>query len=167
MPRRNQPSSRFSAFAAASHERGGALRASLIFIRDRRFFSPTSSKFLRRRGRAKYPQGKMHYVPGEPPLGIMCLSSIMKEAGHEVSMTDQCHPEYSDEGFADSLRRDCPDLVGVSFLSNMCYPDSNKLSRKSKAALPTAKVVCGGVFATINAREIVATEESVDIVAKG
>ncbi len=104
---------------------------------------------------------------GEPPLGIMYLSSILKETGHEVALTDQCHPEYSDERFLDSLRRDRPDLVGLSFLSNMCYPAARKLSRKIKSALPTAKVVYGGVFSTINAREIIAAEESVDIVARG
>ena len=152
---------------AVSYERGGSLRTSLIFVRDSRFFSPPSSKFLRKRKRAQYPQGKKHYVLGEPPLGIMYLSSVLKEMGHQVSMTDQCHPEYSDEGFVDSLRRDRPEMIGISFLSNMCYPAARRLSRKIKAALPTAKIVYGGVFPTINAREIVATEESVDIVARG
>ncbi len=97
----------------------------------------------------------------------MYLSSALKETGHGVSMTDQCHPEYSDERFVDSLRKDRPDMIGISFLSNMCYPDARKLSRKIKAAVPKAKVVYGGVFPTINARQIVATEESVDIVARG
>jgi len=106
-------------------------------------------------------------VLGEPPLGIMYLSSVLKEMGHEVSMTDQCHPEYSDEGFVDSLRRERPDMVGISFLSNMCYPAARNLSRKIKAALPSTKIVYGGVFPTINARQIVATEKSVDIVARG
>jgi len=87
------------------------LRTSLIFVRDRRFFSLPSSKFLHRREKEAYPQGNKHYVLGEPPLGIMYLSSVLKEMGHEVSMTDQCHPEYSDERFVDSLRRERPDMV--------------------------------------------------------
>jgi radical SAM superfamily enzyme YgiQ (UPF0313 family) len=152
---------------AFSYERGGSLRTSLIFVRDSRFFSAPSSKFLRKRKRARYPQGKKYYVLGEPPLGIMYLSSVLKEMGHQVSMTDQCHPEYSDEGFVDSLRRDRPEMIGISFLSNMCYPAARRLSRKIKGAIPTAKIVYGGVFPTINAREIVASEESVDIVARG
>jgi radical SAM superfamily enzyme YgiQ (UPF0313 family) len=143
------------------------LKTSLIFVRDRRFFSPASAKFLHRRKKAAYPQGKKHYVFGEPPLGIMYLSSVLKEIGHEVSMTDQCHPEYSDERFVDSLRRERPDMVGISFLSNMCYPAARRLSRKIKAALPDTKTVYGGVFPSINAREIVASEDSVDIVARG
>ena len=91
---------------------------------------------------------------GEPPLGIMYLSSVLKEMGHEVSMTDQCHPEYSDERFVDSLRRERPDMVGISFLSNMCYPAARNLSRKIKAALPATKIVYGGVFPTINAQRL-------------
>jgi radical SAM superfamily enzyme YgiQ (UPF0313 family) len=97
----------------------------------------------------------------------MYLSSVLKEMGHEVSMTDQCHPEYSDERFVDSLRREPPDMVGISFLSNMCYPAARNLSRKIKAALPATKIVYGGVFPTINAREIIVAEDSVDIVARG
>ena len=143
------------------------MKTSLIFVRDRRFFSPASAKFLRRRKKAAYPQGKKHYVFGEPPLGIMYLSSVLKVIGHEVSMTDQCHPEYSDERFVDSLTRERPDMVGISFLSNMCYPAARRLSRKIKAALPDTKTVYGGVFPSINAREIVASEHSVDIVARG
>ena len=136
-------------------------------MRDKRFFSPPSSKFLQRRKKTAYPQGNKHYVLGEPPLGIMYLSSVLKEMGHAVSMTDQCHPEYSDESFVDSLRRERPDMVGISFLSNMCYPAARNLSRRIKAALPATKIVYGGVFSTINARRIVVTEKSVDIVARG
>ncbi len=143
------------------------MKTSLIFVRDRRFFSNPSSKFFRHRKHSPYPQGKKHYVLGEPPLGIMYLSSVLKKMGCGVSMTDQCHPEYSDDRFVDSLHRDPPDMVGISFLSNMCYPAACTLSRKIKAALPATTIVYGGVFPTINARKIVATEASVDIVARG
>lgn len=143
------------------------MKASLIFVRDERFFSPPSHKFVHRRKKAPYPQGKKHFVLGEPPLGIMYLSSVLKAMGHEVSMTDQCHPEYTDEGYVGSLEKNPPDMVGISFLSNMCYPAARRLSRKIKAALPSVKIVYGGVFPTINARKIIASEDSVDIVARG
>lgn len=144
------------------------MNAALIFIRDRRFFSRPSAKFLRRRAKRPYPGGKPHYVLGDPPLGIMYLSAVLREAGHGVRLTDQCHPEYSDERFVASLsgpKR--PDLVGISFLSNMCYPAARDLARQVKAALPAARVVLGGVFATINARRIIETEPAVDVVVRG
>ncbi|MFH1723763.1 MAG: radical SAM protein [Elusimicrobiota bacterium] len=143
------------------------MKISLIFIRDKRFFSRPSEKFLRRRRKHPYPGGKKHYVLGEPPLGIMYLSSTLKRAGHEVSLTDQCHPEYTDERYLDSIKEKRPDIVGISFLSNMCYPAARSLARKVKSALPSAKLVFGGVFATINARKIVENEDSVDVVARG
>jgi radical SAM superfamily enzyme YgiQ (UPF0313 family) len=143
------------------------MKVSLVFIRDRRFFSRPSSKFLARRKKNPYAGDKKHYVFGEPPMGIMYLSTILKQDGHEVSLTDQCHPEYSDEKFIESLSKERPEIIGISFLSNMCYPAARSLSQKIKAACPAAKIVYGGVFPTINAQKIIACENSVDIVARG
>ncbi len=143
------------------------MKISLIYIRDGRFFSSPSLKFIDRRKKHPYEGGRRHYVFGEPPLGIMYLSSVLKAAGHEVSLSDQCHPEYADEKYLDQLLKERPELVGISFLSNMCFPSARSLSAKIKAALPGAKIVYGGVFSTINADKIIAAEASVDIVAKG
>lgn len=143
------------------------MKVALVFIRDKRFFSRPSSKFLARRKKDPYPGDKRHYVFGEPPLGIMYLSSVLKLDGHQVTLTDQCHPEYSDEKLIDSLTEQRPEIIGISFLSNMCYPAARALSRKIKAACPAAKIVYGGVFPTINAHKIIACENSVDIVARG
>jgi radical SAM superfamily enzyme YgiQ (UPF0313 family) len=143
------------------------LKVSLIFIRDKRFYSHPSEKFLsQRKLNPCFGEGR-HYVFGEPPLGIMYLSSVLKAAGHEVSLTDQSHPEYSDDRFIAVLQADRPALVGISFLSNMCYQAAVSLARKVKAALPSAQIVFGGVFPTINARKIIENEPAVDIVARG
>lgn len=143
------------------------MKVSLIFIRDKRFFSYPSAKFLETRKKDPYPGNRKHYIFGEPPLGIMYLSAVLKKAGHDVTLTDQCHPEYSDESFLELLTRERPELVGISFLSNMCYPAARSLSRKIKATLPTTKIVYGGVFPTINATKIITHEQSVDIVGRG
>jgi radical SAM superfamily enzyme YgiQ (UPF0313 family) len=143
------------------------MKVSLVFIRDRRFFARPSEKFVRRREKYPYPGGRKHYVLAAPPLGIMYLSAVLKRAGHQVSMTDQCHPEYTTDGFLESLKQEQPDMVGISFLSNMSWPMARDLASKVKSALPSAMVVMGGVFATINARKIVESEASVDVVARG
>ncbi len=143
------------------------MKISLIFVRDRRFYSPPSIKFTKRRTRDPYRGNKTHYVFGEPPLGIMYLSAVLKQAGHRVSLCDQCHPDYSDERYVEALQAEQPDLVGISFLSNMCYPAARTLSRKIKKTLPNVRIVYGGVFSTINAARIAASEQSVDIVARG
>ncbi len=143
------------------------MKVSLIFIRDQRFFSRPSAKFMRRRQKKPYPGGGKHYVLAAPPLGIMYLSAVLKRAGHQVAMTDQCHPQYTSGRFLESVKEQRPDMVGISFLSNMCYPNARALAGKVKSALPSTMVVMGGVFATINARKIMETEQSVDVVAKG
>ena len=104
---------------------------------------------------------------GQPPLGVMYLSAALKAAGHEVAVTDQCHPDYSDEGFVNSLAAAPPDLVGISVLSNMDYPAATALAGRIKRALPAVRIVFGGVFATVNADKIVAAEKAVDVVARG
>jgi radical SAM superfamily enzyme YgiQ (UPF0313 family) len=143
------------------------MKVSLIFVRDKRFYSSPSIKFTRNRTRNPYPGNKTHYVFGEPPLGIMYLSAVLKQAGHRVSLFDQCHPHYSDESYVEVLQAEQPDMVGISFLSNMCYPAARTLSGKIKKALPNVRIVYGGVFSTINADRIIASEQSVDIVARG
>ena len=100
-------------------------------------------------------------------MGIMYLSAVLKQAGHKVSLCDQCHPDYSDERYVEILKAEKPEMVGISFLSNMCYPAARTLSRKIKKALPNVRIVYGGVFSTINADRIVASEQSVDIVVRG
>jgi len=143
------------------------LKIALLFVRNRRFFSPPSAKFTHRRKNHPYPCGKRHYVFGQPPLGVMYLSAVLKAAGHEVSVTDQCHPEYSDERFVRSLAAGPPDLVGISVLSNMDYPAAVDLTRRIKRELPAVRIVMGGVFATINADKIIASEKSIDVVGRG
>ena len=143
------------------------MQVALVFVRDRRFYATPSGRFIARRRREPYPGGRPHYVLGEPPLGIMYLSAVLKRAGHEVTLTDQCHPEYNDDDYVAALQREQPDLVGLSFLSNMCYPAARALSRRIKAALPATTIVYGGVFATVNAERIVATEPAVDMVCRG
>ena len=111
------------------------MHVALICIRDKRFFNRPSGKFLARRKKRPYPGDKKHYVLAEAPLGIMYLSAVLKQAGHTVSLTDQCHPEYSDEHFLEVLKAERPAMVGVSFLSNMCYSSARELSKKIKGAL--------------------------------
>ena len=143
------------------------MRVSLIFIRDERFFSRPSSKFLQMRAKKPYSGNKEHYVLADPPLGIMYLSSVLKKHGHEVSLYDQAHPLYSDEQFIESLREEKPEMVGISLLSNSSYPTAVQVSRKIKEAFPSMLIVCGGVFPTINADKIVETEKSIDVVGRG
>src|SRR2546427_197249 len=93
----------------------------LIHVRDPQFYA------LPARTRAK--NGNIR-VMGFPPIGIMSLSAVLKRAGHECVMFDQANPETPNEAIIDEIRRQRPELVGLSFLSTTSYPYAKILARQ-------------------------------------
>ena len=57
---------------------------------------------------------------GFPPIGIMSLSAVLKQAGHECLMYDQANPETPNDVIIDAINH--YQLVGLSFLSTTSYP---------------------------------------------
>ncbi|MDC4227097.1 MAG: cobalamin B12-binding domain-containing protein [Candidatus Manganitrophus sp.] len=70
---------------------------------------------------------------GFPPIGIMSLSAVLKEAGHECVMFDQANPETPNDVIIEEIRRQRPDLVGMSFLSTTSYPYAKIMARQIRA----------------------------------
>ena len=134
------------------------VRAFLIHVRDPQFYA------IPRHTRAA--NGRLQ-VMGFPPIGIMSLSSVLKRAGHEVTMFDQANPDTPNTVIVDELRRQKPDLVGMSFLSTTSYPYAKILARQLRAADASVKLAFGGVFATLNAPLIKAQCQEVDFVCRG
>lgn len=85
----------------------------LVHIRDPQFYA------LPAETRAK--NGHIR-VMGFPPIGMMSLSAVLKQAGHECVMFDQANPETPNEVIVGEIRRRQPALVGLSFLSTTSYP---------------------------------------------
>src|SRR5688572_23265441 len=110
----------------------------LIHIRDPQFYALPTAK------RAK--NGNIR-VMGFPPIGIMSLSAVLKRAGHDCVMFDQANPETPNEAIIERIRRDKPDLVGLSFLSTTSYPYAKILARKIRAVDSRVRLAFGGVFA--------------------
>src|SRR6476646_11712289 len=84
-----------------------AMRVFLIHVRDPQFYA------LPAKTRAK--NGNVR-VMGFPPIGIMSLSAVLKQAGHECLMFDQANPETPDDSIIEAINYHKPDLVGLSFL---------------------------------------------------
>src|SRR2546422_5489852 len=101
------------------------MRVFLIHVRDPQFYALPAAT------RAK--NGKIR-VMGFPPIGIMSLSAVLKRAGHECTMFDQANPETPNSVIIDEIRRQQPDLVGLSFLSTTSYPYAKILARQIRAA---------------------------------
>ena len=134
------------------------MRVFLIHIRDPQFFALPAAT------RAK--NGNIR-VMGFPPIGIMTLSAVLKRAGHECVMFDQANPETPNGRIIDEIRRQKPDLVGLSFLSTTSYPYAKILARQIRAADARVRLAFGGVFATLNARLVKHQCPEVDFVCRG
>jgi anaerobic magnesium-protoporphyrin IX monomethyl ester cyclase len=134
------------------------MRVFLIHIRDPQFYAVPST--------ARAKNGNLR-IMGFPPIGIMSLSSVLKQAGHECTMFDQANPETPDAFIIDEIKRQKPDLVGMSFLSTTSYPYAKILARKIRAADATVRMAFGGVFATLNAQLVKLQCPEVDFVCRG
>ncbi len=134
------------------------MRVFLVHVRDPQFYA------LPAKTRAK--NGRIR-VMGFPPIGIMSLSSVLKQAGHECTMFDQAHPETPNDVIVSEINRCQPDLIGLSFLSTTSYPYAKILARQIRAANPTVKIAFGGVFASLNAPLVKAQCPEVSFVCRG
>ena len=130
----------------------------LIHVRDPQFYA------LPAKTRAK--NGNIR-VMGFPPIGIMSLSSVLKEAGHECVMFDQANPDTPNDVIVDEIKRQKPALVGLSFLSTTSYPYAKILARQIRLADSTVKLAFGGVFASLNAGLVKLQCPEVDFVCRG
>ena len=134
------------------------MRVFLIHVRDPQFYA------LPAKTRAK--NGNIR-VMGFPPIGIMSLSSVLKEAGHECVIFDQANPDTPNPVILDEIKRQKPALVGLSFLSTTSYPYAKILARQIRATDSTVKLAFGGVFATLNAGLVKLQCPEVDFVCRG
>ena len=130
----------------------------LVHVRDPQFYAIADRK------RAK--NGRLR-VMGFPPIGIMSLSSVLKRAGHEVTMFDQANPDTPNDVIVDEIRRQRPALVGLSFLSTTSYPYAKILARQIRAADSKVKIAFGGVFASLNPQLVKLQVPEIDFVCRG
>lgn len=134
------------------------MRVFLIHVRDPQFYA------LPAKTRAK--NGNIR-VMGFPPIGIMSLSSVLKQAGHECVMFDQANPDTPNDVIVEEIKRQKPDLVGLSFLSTTSYPYAKMLARQIRAADSKVKLAFGGVFSSLNAGLVKLQCTEVDFVCRG
>ena len=134
------------------------MRVFLIHVRDPQFYALPAAK--------RAANGNIR-VMGFPPIGIMSLSAVVKRAGHECLMFDQANPETPNETIIEEIRKQRPDLVGLSFLSTTSYPHAKILARQIRASDARVRLAFGGVFATLNAERVKRQCPEVDFVCRG
>lgn len=130
----------------------------LIHVRDPQFYALPA--------KTRATNGNIR-VMGFPPIGIMSLSSVIKQAGHECVLFDQANPDTPNQVIIDRINREQPDLVGLSFLSTTSYPYAKILAREIRATNQNVKLAFGGVFASLNASLVKLQCPEVDFVCRG
>ena len=134
------------------------MRIFLIHIRDPQFYALPAT--------TRAANGNIR-IMGFPPIGIMSLSAVLKRSGHECIMFDQANPETPNSVILEEIRRQQPNLIGLSFLSTTSYPYAKVLARQIRAKDSRVRLAFGGVFATLNA-ELVKTQcPEVDYICRG
>ena len=134
------------------------MRVFLVHVRDPQFYAlPATTRATNGRIR----------VMGFPPIGIMYLSAVLKRAGHECVLFDQANPETPNEVIVDEIKRQRPNLVGLSFLSTTSYPYAKILARQIRAGDEIVRLAFGGVFASLNAQLVKLQCPEVDFVCRG
>ena len=91
-------------------------------------------------------------------FGLAHLAAPLRHAGHEVACWQLCEdlaPLPTREEFIARLRREAPDLVGFSVVTNQ-WPYARQLAGWAREALE-APLACGGIHATVAAEEILET----------
>ena len=130
----------------------------LIHVRDPQFYALPA--------KTRAANGNVR-VMGFPPIGIMSLSSVIKQAGHECVMFDQANPDTPNQVIIDQINQEQPALVGLSFLSTTSYPYAKMLAREIRATNQKVKLAFGGVFASLNAPLVKLQCPEVDFVCRG
>jgi anaerobic magnesium-protoporphyrin IX monomethyl ester cyclase len=130
----------------------------LIHVRDPQFYALPA--------KTRAANGNVR-VMGFPPIGIMSLSSVIKQAGHDCVLFDQANPDTPNQVIIDRINQEQPALVGLSFLSTTSYPYAKMLAREIRSTNSKVKLAFGGVFASLNASLVKLQCPEVDFVCRG
>ena len=102
-----------------------------------------------------------------PPLGIAWIAAVLRENGFKnVSLIDSVINNYSNEDIIESLRKDCPDIIGISFGTEARF-SAFDLIRLIKNNFPNIPIVAGGPHPTLTAHDTLQNIKEIDIAVRG
>jgi radical SAM superfamily enzyme YgiQ (UPF0313 family) len=102
-----------------------------------------------------------------PPLGIAWLAAVLRENGYkEVFLIDAVINKYSNENIVEILKKDTPDIIGLSFGTQNRFLAFG-CARKIKKNFPQIPIVVGGPHPTLTADDILKNIPEIDFVIRG
>ena len=96
----------------------------------------------------------------------LCLLSATIQYIANVTILDAYNLDLSQLEFINRLKSLNPDMVGITVLMDRYGPTGHTVARMVKAISKEIKVIMGGVYATVNASEVI-KDENIDIVVAG
>jgi anaerobic magnesium-protoporphyrin IX monomethyl ester cyclase len=101
-----------------------------------------------------------------PPLGILYCATVLAKNGIEVSVLDQAAKGFSTTQAAGWVKREEPDVLGLSVLGTSSK-EAGKIVDLVKKENPNVYVVLGNYHPTFNDERILRNYPDVDIVVRG
>jgi len=89
----------------------------------------------------------------QPSIGVAYIASVLRCAGHEVSVVDAYSLQLSKDEILNALRSSGAEILGISCLSSS-YDVIAELCVAARAAFPSLKIVCGNLHASLFAEEM-------------
>jgi len=99
-----------------------------------------------------------------PPLGLLYLGTVLKDAGHKVTILDGSMTDF--QHMLDTITREKPDVIGISVMTFL-WPKVKDIIARLKNLLPDAFIVIGGVHATIAGKKCLEESAILDAVVYG
>ena len=104
-------------------------------------------------------------MPNYPPLGLLYIGTVAKNAGHDVRLVDIDTEQIKDTTFDSIFREFNPEVVGLTCTTPI-FKNALEWASRCKKLKRKITVVMGGVHATSDSREVI-KEKSIDIVVVG
>jgi len=101
------------------------------------------------------------------PLGLLYIASVLEQHGVEVEVIDGVAEGLRHEDLQCRMIESGPDVVGIGCMMTETFSDAMETANTAKSAVPEAKVVIGGHYASFVADKIIETFPDVDYVVVG
>ena len=102
-----------------------------------------------------------------PPLGIAWLAAVLRSNGfNDVSLIESMANNYSNEDIIGLLKKNQPDLIGISFGTQIRF-SAFDLVKSIKKEMPNISIVVGGPHPTLTAQDTLENVAEINIVVRG
>ncbi len=112
----------------------------------------------------RYNKVVAHMAGSLPPLGLLSIGTMLKQAGHDVMVYDGSIMSF--DAIMAEIGHFAPQVIGITAMTVM-WPKVKFLSAKIKERWPKINIIVGGVHATMIKENALSELPNVDAVAWG